>query len=166
MGGVVVFAVALCALVGCTINTGPETGTASGRSTGAACDADGDCASGECVKGAGEGEEGEEVASAGTCAAPKPGTGTTPAAEDDGSCKSGTSTIKDGEQFCESNTLYKCLGGKKSLLEDCDSCKYIGAGTGSKYNTSCRTTLSPNANSQQKSEWNGPGCYFGYSQIC
>ncbi|MCA9664113.1 MAG: hypothetical protein KC503_00950 [Myxococcales bacterium] len=131
--------------------SGAEGGSGSSSST-APCNAGLVCSGGYCVSGAGSGSGGSGGSGGGG------GGGA-------GSCTTTSGKqIADGEVFCDSSALYQCLSGTKDLIKNCRRCKYIGAGTGSEYDTHCKST--EGATWPSNKIFGGPGCYFGYSRIC
>lgn len=105
------------------------------------CQSDADC-------------KGDRVCREGACVDPGSDGGTDAGKTDGG-------TIKCGEQgmYCVDNVLRKC--STNAVVVDCDTCHYIGVGTGSKYDTSCRDEASDCSTCDAKHPWTGPGCYFG-----
>jgi hypothetical protein len=61
--------------------------------------------------------------------------------------------------YCQSNTLYDC--DTNAVIVQCGSCQYIGPGTGSEYDTSCRDQESDCSTCNADDPWTGAGCYFG-----
>lgn len=61
--------------------------------------------------------------------------------------------------YCDSNALYSCT--TDSLIVDCATCQYVGPGTGSEYDTSCKDEESDCSTCSADDPWTGAGCYFG-----
>jgi hypothetical protein len=76
---------------------------------------------------------------------------------DEPECKQGST------HYCDGHLLKRC--GSGILEKDCSHCKYIGAGTGSSYDTSCKAWEAAFAPGEQ-AEYDGPGCYYGYDPEC
>ena len=85
-------------------------------------------------------------------------------APDDAAVASGTSCNETGV-FCADGNVVDCLGGES--LRDCDGCPYVGPGTGSEYDSSCKSSYALCPTCQDGSTtWSGPGCYYGSSIVC
>jgi hypothetical protein len=108
---------------------------------GGPCQSDSDC-------------KGDRICREGACVDP----GTTGGSD---AGKSDAGTIKCGENglYCRDNVLRKCA--TDAVIVDCDTCKYIGPGTGSKYDTSCKDEAADCTTCNAQRPWTGPGCYFG-----
>lgn len=70
-----------------------------------------------------------------------------------------SSSCEETGSRCENNVLYDCFTDE--VLINCRTCQYIGAGTGSEYDTSCRDEQSDCSTCTADDPWNGAGCYFG-----
>ena len=162
-----------------------DTGGGSLGYGGESCMSGSECVSGECAgaptqspgaapEGEGEGEgEGEDVVVAedassalGMCTEPPaaPPSSQAPSSSAHSCETTSGKTIDDGDLFCDKNVLYECIGGDKDKVRSCNSCDYVGAGTGSQYDTSCRSKEP--ASWPSNKTFAGPGCYFGYKRIC
>jgi len=133
------------------------------KTVGEECVADAECQSGRCVE---EEVEGIKVKRCTSGPALTPDGGSPPA----GSCLKGTTVVPNGKHYCDGKSLFLCQNGTGALRKSCSSCYYIGAGTGSKYATNCRSYddgEEPDSwSTEQKTKYVGPGCYFGYDLIC
>ena len=133
------------------------------------CEADNDCKGdricefGECVspdaaeggeeegeeedgEDSGEGEEGEEEGG-----------------EEGGSSEGGEEeeppSCAETGTYCDGNVLYDCA--TEEIIVSCNSCDYIGPGTGSSYDTTCKDEAADCTVCDSEGPWSGPGCYFG-----
>ena len=61
--------------------------------------------------------------------------------------------------YCSSNVLLDC--DDDSVIRDCDSCQWVGPGTGTEYGTTCKAEPSDCTVCDSDAPWSGPGCYFG-----
>jgi hypothetical protein len=61
--------------------------------------------------------------------------------------------------YCEGNVLYDCA--TKSVVVSCNSCQWVGPGTGSEYDTTCKAKQSDCQSCNSEDPWTGAGCYFG-----
>lgn len=165
--------VAGAALASCTTNTTVVQGSKAG---GSVCDYDNECASNSCLGGKGSGTAsstssgGEETSGGERGVAPETpslrplGTCANVATSSSSSGASGAdagSTVTCGEEgmYCKGNVLRSCATDQ--VVRDCATCKYVGAGTGSEYSTSCRDQAADCKTCTSEKPWSGPGCYFG-----
>jgi hypothetical protein len=70
-----------------------------------------------------------------------------------------SSSCEETGTRCENNILYDCFTDE--VLINCRTCQYIGPGTGSEYDTSCKDEQSDCSTCNAENPWNGAGCYFG-----
>lgn len=61
--------------------------------------------------------------------------------------------------YCSNNTLYSC--STNAVARSCASCKWIGPGTGTSYDTTCKAQPSDCTVCGADDPWTGAGCYFG-----
>jgi hypothetical protein len=151
----------------CTTNT---TVVQGGKTGGAACDYDNECASNSCVGGKGSG--GGETSSGENGAGPE-----SPSLRPLGTCASAATSsasggtgggpadaggpVNCGEEgkYCKGNVLRSCATDQ--VVRDCATCKYVGPGTGSEYSTTCKDQAADCTTCNSSKPWSGPGCYFG-----
>jgi hypothetical protein len=78
-----------------------------------------------------------------------------------GSGGAGSGGVSCGESgmYCKDNVLRSCA--TEAIVVDCATCKWIGPGTGSAYNTNCRDKAASCSTCDATHPWTGPGCYFG-----
>ena len=164
-------------VVACTTNTTVIQGGSKGDGEG--CDYDSECASNKCSGGKGaapgagasssgsSGEEGGEeerengvttssIRPLGTCTASSSSSG---GGDGGGGSSSGSVKCGEGGMYCSKNVLRSCA--TDAVVKDCATCKYVGSGTGSEYDTTCKDEASDCMTCNSTKPWSGPGCYFG-----
>ncbi len=68
-------------------------------------------------------------------------------------------SCEETNTYCQDNILYDCVTDE--MIVNCRTCQYVGPGTGSEYDTTCKAQMSDCSTCDAENPWNGPGCYFG-----